>query len=69
MDWVFTLSIIKSMVGSIWRRLTPQLDQPAICQAIVLLFPRIHGVRHQFFTRINSVDCMMDSSEKTLARV
>lgn len=26
----------------------PESDQPNICQAIVLLFPRIYGVRHRF---------------------
>lgn len=52
-----SLSIIKSMMVSIWRlnKLAPELDQPNICQAIVLLSPRIHGVRHRFLNKIRSI--------------
>lgn len=32
-------------------KLAPQFDQPTVCQAIVLLFLRIHRVRHRFLLR------------------
>ena len=55
----------KSMMASIWLlpKGAPESDR-TICQAIVLLFPQSYGVRHRFFNKINSFNCMMDSSEK-----
>lgn len=61
--------IMKSTLGSICTlKLAPKLDRTK-SQAIVLLFPREHGVRHRFLHKINSVDCMMDSPENIGARV
>lgn len=38
--------------------------EPNICQAIVLLFLRIYGVRHRFVNKINYVHCIIGFLEK-----
>lgn len=48
------------------RKGAPKLDR-IFCQAIVLLFPKSHGVRHQLLNKL--FDSIMYSSEKTSARV